>query len=62
MSDKELLYIEDALNHLKHFIELCNYTSQNLSDQSLRTFVDAVKSEATSSQSELFGVLKRYGG
>ena len=39
MTDKELLYVEDALNHAKHFNEMCNEACELLDDDTLKNFV-----------------------
>ncbi len=39
MTNKELLYIEDALGHEKYFKEKCQECSVQLSDGELKNFV-----------------------
>lgn len=39
MTNKELLYIEDALGHEKYFKEKCQECSSQLSDGELKNFV-----------------------
>lgn len=39
MTGKELLYVEDALGHLKHMKTLCENCSNNLQDPNLKAFV-----------------------
>jgi hypothetical protein len=39
MSEKELLYIEDALNHAKLAETKCNQCASTLTDPNLQTFV-----------------------
>lgn len=39
MTQKELLYIEDALGHLKTMDELLTLAKENLEDEKLRNFV-----------------------
>ncbi len=40
MTDKELLYIEDALGHEQYFQQKCKETAQSLSDPALKTCVE----------------------
>ncbi len=40
MTDKELLYIEDALGHEQYFQQKCKETAQSLTDPELRTCVE----------------------
>lgn len=40
MTDKELLYIEDALGHEQYFQQKCKETAQSLSDPDLKTCVE----------------------
>lgn len=40
MTDKELLYIEDALGHEQYFQQKCKETAQSLSDPELKTCVE----------------------
>ena len=39
MTGKELLYVEDALGHIKHMKKLCESCSQSLQDPNLKAFV-----------------------
>lgn len=40
MTDKELLYIEDALGHEQYFQQKCKETAENLYDSELKTYVE----------------------
>lgn len=40
MTDKELLYIEDALGHEQYFQTKCQETAQSLSDPDLKRTVE----------------------
>ena len=40
MTDKELLYIEDALGHEQYFQQKCKETAQSLSDPELKSSVE----------------------
>ena len=50
MTDKELLYIEDALGHEQYFQQKCQETAQSLSDPELKTCVENL----TSRHSQIF--------
>ena len=50
MSPKELMYIEDALSHVKFLQSKCNETASQLQDTELKTLV----TQMASKQSELF--------
>ncbi|MCR5142481.1 MAG: hypothetical protein K6C68_08135 [Ruminococcus sp.] len=39
MTNKELLYIEDALGHEQYFQQKCRETAQELQDEELKSFV-----------------------
>lgn len=58
MTDKELLYVEDALAHAKHFNELCDNAYSNLQDENLKTFVTEIKKEVNLVYDNLFTTLK----
>lgn len=40
MTQKELLYLEDAINHEKSIIEILNKTMDNLEDENLINYVE----------------------
>ena len=42
MTEKELLYIEDALGHEKYFKDKCNETIANLQDPELKNLVSTM--------------------
>ena len=50
MSPKELMYIEDALSHVKFLQTKCNETAAQLQDTELKTLV----TQMAAKQSELF--------
>ena len=58
MTDKELLYIEDALAHAKHFDALCCDACDNIQDATLRNFVKDVQKEVQLVYNNLFTTLK----
>ena len=39
MTQKELLYMEDAINHETNLIDICNFTIESLDDEDLVTFM-----------------------
>lgn len=39
MTEKELLYYEDAINHETNTINICEYMVELLDDKSLKTFL-----------------------
>ena len=45
MTDKELLYIEDALSHEQYFQEKCKETAQNLQDTELKNYVEQISTQ-----------------
>ena len=40
MTQKELLYLEDAIGHEKNIIKICEDIIKNLEDQNLVTFME----------------------
>ena len=40
MTQKELLYFEDAINHEKSIIKICEETINNLEDEELISFME----------------------
>ena len=44
MTDKELLYIEDALGHEQYFQQKCKETANSLSDTELKRCVEQLES------------------
>ena len=58
MTDKELLYVEDALNHAKHFNEMCNEACELLDDVTLKNFVFDVQKEIQMVYSNIFATLR----
>ncbi len=59
MTNKELLYLEDALNHLKHFDCVCEEASSFITDDALIKFTDDVKSYLTSIYNNLYQTLSK---
>lgn len=40
MTQKELLYVQDAVKHEKNIIDVCNYMIETLEDEDLVTFIN----------------------
>ena len=57
MTNKELLYIEDALGHAKYFQEKCNETANQIQDVELRTFVQQVGEKNKQIFNSFYGLL-----
>ena len=57
MTDKELLYIEDALGHEQYFQLKCAETAQNLSDPALRSCVEQYANRHKEIFSRFYGLL-----
>ena len=39
MTQKELLYLEDAIKHEQNLVEICDSTIKNLKDDELKDFI-----------------------
>ncbi len=51
MTDKELMYVEDALSHAKFLQNQCMESSSKLMDTDLKSFVD----ELSTKHQQIFG-------
>ena len=40
MTQKELLYVQDAIGHEKNIIEICNFMSDSFEDEDLSSFIE----------------------
>lgn len=58
MSEKELLYVEDAVNHEIYMINLCNDVGDCLTIKELRKTVNQIKKTHENILKELMSVLK----
>jgi len=58
MTDKELLYVEDALNHAKHFDAMCEQAWDSIQDPHLKSFVLDLQKEIQVVYGNLFTTLK----
>lgn len=57
MSPKELLYIEDALNHVQFLKMQCTECANQLKDQNLKNFVNDLIQQNTQLFNQLYQVL-----
>lgn len=57
MTQKELLYVEDALSHLKYMQTKCKDVATNLQDADLRTYVEQLESKHKQLFDSLYGLL-----
>lgn len=58
MTQKELLYLEDAIGHEKSIIKICQDTKNNLLDERLVSFIDEEILKHQNLSDRLTGFLK----
>ena len=58
MTQKELLYVEDAIGHEKSIITICEETLKNLQDESLKSFIESEIQKHTSMKEKLMNQLE----
>ena len=58
MTQKELLYVEDAIGHEKSIIAICNDAISNLSDDNLKAFMKAELRKHEQTKEKLMSVLE----
>jgi len=58
MSDKELLYIEDALNQLQIFRTKCETYSNQMQDRELKAFLKDVETRCQTMFNQIYKVLQ----
>lgn len=58
MTQKELLYMEDAIGHETNLIDICTFTIDALEDKSLKTFIKAQLKKHTILKEKLTKVLE----
>ena len=58
MTQKELLYVEDAICHEKNIISICTETLEFLEDESLISFMNKELKKHTTMQEKLMDLLK----
>ena len=57
MTGKELLYVEDALGHIKHMKTICETYSRNLQDPNLKAFVETLRQKNQELETKFLNVL-----
>lgn len=57
MTEKELLYVDDALSHAQFLKQQCDESASKLSDAELKNFVSSLSSEHQSVFGSFFGLL-----
>ncbi|MBR3199085.1 MAG: hypothetical protein IKG27_03625 [Bacilli bacterium] len=58
MTQKELLYIEDAINHEKNIIKICEDTIQKIENEKLKTFLKKETNEHKKTKEKLLNKLE----
>ena len=58
MTEKELLYVEDAIGHEKNIISICNETLNMLEDENLISFLTKEIKKHENMQEKLIGMLE----
>lgn len=58
MSEKELLYVEDALNQIKLFQTKCENYSNQMQDRELKAYLLEVSTRAKSIFNQIYKVLQ----
>ncbi|MCM1052757.1 MAG: hypothetical protein NC483_02100 [Ruminococcus sp.] len=58
MTEKELLYMEDAINHESNLVELCNITINNLEDKDLQSFMKSELKKHEALKEKLMNVME----
>ena len=58
MTQKELLYVEDAIGHEQNIIAICDEMIDNLSDDSLITFIEDEQKKHKCLEKKLIKILE----
>ncbi len=58
MTEKELLYFEDAIGHEKNLIKICDFMLENLNDKTLISFIEKEREDHTNLKEKLMNLLK----
>ena len=58
MTQKELLYVEDAIGHEQSIIDICNIAINNLSDENLCSFMKTEIRKHTNTKEKLISKLE----
>jgi hypothetical protein len=59
MSDKELLYIEDAINHARLLESKCNHSASMLTDTNLQSFCKQIAERQRQLYTNLYQLLNQ---
>ena len=58
MTQKELLYMEDAVGHEDNLVAICNYFIEALEDDNLKSFMKAEKKKHEALKTKLLKVME----
>ena len=58
MTQKELLYLEDAIGHEEVIISVCENEIDNIEDESIKSFVESEIDKHNDIKEELFSLLE----
>ena len=58
MTQKELLYLEDAIGHEEVIISVCENEIDNIEDESIKSFVESEIDKHNDIKEELFNLLE----
>ena len=58
MTQKELLYLEDAIGHEEAIISVCENEIDNIEDESIKSFVESEIDKHNDIKEELFNLLE----
>jgi len=62
MSPKELLYIEDALSHIKFMKEKCDHAKSQVSDANLKKLIDKISKKNQKMFDTLYSLVSNAEG
>jgi len=58
MTQKELLYLEDAIGHEQNIIAICKDTIERLQDENLKLFLESELDKHIGTKNELMNMLE----
>ena len=58
MTQKELLYFEDAIGHEKNIVKICDEMLKNMSDENLISFIENQKNEHNELKNKVLQMLE----
>ena len=58
MTQKELLYLEDAINHEKSILSILNESLENVEDENLVSFIESEIDRHNQEQEDLISLLE----